>query len=163
MAVAELNGRAYLFGGSAANRGPEVLVFDPGGIGWTIEPMPLPLEDVAVAALDNAIYLVGAEAEAPTVMFRFEPETDAWTPLASPPVRPVATAAAGGRLWAIGRADSEHHGIAFYQPETDTWTLTDQQLPPGEATIVIPSGRTLVVIAAAGAGMTMTVVDLEAP
>ena len=163
MAVAELNGRAYLFGGSAANRDPEVLVFDPRGIGWTVEPMPLPLEDVAAAALDDAIYVVGAEPDAPTVMFRFDPEAGAWTPLASPPVRPLAIAAGGGRLWAIGRADAEHHGIAFYQPGTDTWTLTDQQLPPGDATIVIPSARTLIVIASAGGGMTMTVIDVEAP
>jgi len=162
-AVAELNGRAYLFGGSAANRGQEVLVFDPGGIGWTIEPMPLPLEEVTVAAQDNAIYVVGAEPEAPTVMFRFDPEASTWTPLASPPVRPLGMAAAGGRVWAIGRPDSERHGIAFYQPATDTWTLTDQELPPGDATTVIPSGRTLIVIAAAGVGMTMTVVDVESP
>ena len=172
MAVAALNGRAYLFGGSAIDHGTDVLVFDPSGTGWTVEPMPFPLEDVAVAALGNSIYVVGAppaaddvvpEAAATALMFRVDPDAGVWTPLASPPIQPLVMAAAGGRIWAIGRPDLEHHGVAFYEPETDAWTLTDQQLPPGRATVVIPSGRILVVIAAQSAGMTMTVIDVEAP
>jgi hypothetical protein len=168
MAVAVLSGRAYLIGGSASDREPELLVFDFAGAGWTVQPMPFPLVDVAATTHGEAIYVVGTPAadgvaaEAAS-MYRFDPEPNVWTALSPPPVRPVAAVAAGGRIWAIASPDANHHGVAFYEPEIDAWTLTDEQLPPGRATIVIPSERNLIVIGSSGVGMTMTVIDIQAP
>lgn len=169
MAVAELHGRVYLFGGSAAGHGADILVFEPDGSAWSTVPMPYELDDLRVATLNGAMYVVGApraesDGTPPTLAFRVDPAAAAWTQLASVPIKPLATVAAGGRVWAIGRPGPDHTGgVAFYEPEGDSWTLTDEQLPPGAATLVIPGSRSLIVIGAFRDGLTTTVIDLETP
>jgi len=192
MAVVELNGRAYLFGGSTG-LATDVLVFDTNGGGWTlVQPLPFALGEVAATALGNAIYVLGtplpsddvaSDQAAATAMLRYDPEANAWTVLARAPISgpPISAAAAGGRIWAIGRAGAlpadqprpstgsefvgpDRRGVAFYDPEADEWTLSDQPLPPaGSTQIVIPSERQLVVIGSGGGGITTTVVDIQAP
>jgi hypothetical protein len=177
MAAVAIDGRAYLFGGSIAERRTDVLIFDPDGSGWSVdEPMPVPLEHATAGLLGDVVYVMGGRvatddepATEPPVasrVLRFDTSTATWTEVAPAPVAgpPLSAVAADGRLWAIGRPGPERLGVAFYEPELDTWTLTDRTLPPGNtAQVVIPMPGRLIVVGSYQAGMTITVVETEAP
>jgi len=169
MAAAELEGHAYLFGGSMPGRQRDVRVYDIESDTWSAgEPMPIAIETPQAVGADGALYVIGS-VESRAVALRYDPTTDAWEQVSDPPLAggPRSLLAVEDRIWLVGglRDPSERYpGIAFFEPSTAVWTLTDDRLSPGNTWLVAyPSDGRLTVIGGHATGMTSTVVPMEAP
>ena len=112
LAVAVLDGRAYVVGG---RRGDEVLgsveCYDPSADSWTKRaPMPTPRWKASAVGVEGRIYVIGGIAgtgsmrKALGVVEVYDPAKDSWETLAAlpQPRSGAAAAAVGQRIYIIG-------------------------------------------------------------
>lgn len=174
-AVARVDGRAYLFGGSNHDHGDGVLAFDTVAETWTVAaPMPISVSHAAAAVVDGAVYVFGGrtgEAGDPTAAaHRYDPDAMGWTRLADMPLvgaHQTATVV-DGLVWVIGGTaedDSPRYprypGVQSYQPETDAWTIAPDPVRPGlswHAALPLRDGR-IIVVADGYAALTVSTAD----
>lgn len=128
---AALGDRVYAVGGRGATAPTAVVeAYDTIADRWSsVAPLPAPLSDVAVAALDGVLYACGGlvpDGSAVASVSAYDPATDAWTKRAPlPSARGGAAAAAfAGRLYVAGglRDGIAVGDFAAYDPASDTWT-----------------------------------------
>ncbi|MBA2634461.1 MAG: hypothetical protein H0U86_15920 [Chloroflexi bacterium] len=162
MAGVEVDGRAYLFGGSAEGHERDVLVLDlETGLWQDGTPMPVAPENPIAASVGSDAYVLSGP-----VALRYRGDSGTWESLAEPPLIgfPRAVVAANDKLWLVGgtRAPGDRYpGVAYFDPSDNTWRLTDAQLPPGNMWLhVYPSGDRLTVMGGHRAGMTTTIVEM---
>src|SRR5439155_1734290 len=91
---------------------------------WTARaPMPTARQEVAAAALDGRIFVIGglgAGAEPVTTVEVYDPGTDRWEARASlpAPAHHLAAAALGGREAFLG---TQYAAVEVYDPATNGW------------------------------------------
>ena len=113
----------------------------------TLAPMPTPRSEVAVAALDGRIYVVGGfEADgSPSARVEvYDPATNAWSEAAPlPEPRHHTAAVAMGGLYVIGGFATSFQDarpdVFLYTPARNEWTLADPLVNArgGHAAVVI--------------------------
>ncbi len=125
---------------------PDVHRFDVCTRSWEqLSPLPEPIHGAGVAALNDAIYLVGGhrgtasgvepwgETLSPHV-YRYDPTSDSWSQEGDLPIPLVypAVAAARGKLYVFGglTPDGEVDLTLEYDPQTRIWT-TKMRVPGG--------------------------------
>jgi DNA-binding CsgD family transcriptional regulator len=137
-ALANLEGRLYLFGGwdGTSYRG-EVFIFDPATRTWSEgDALPTARRDAGAAVVEGRIYVIGGESErgALRVNERYDPTGDPgrrWES-AAPLSEPITNPAAVGTLdvaliFAPGRQSAFQ-----YMPATDSWS---QGAVPGDVSL----------------------------
>lgn len=103
----------------------------PGG--WTtLTPLPSPRQEVAVAALEGKVYVIGGFSESARPLRRvdvYDPVTNTWAPLAPYPVavHHAAAAVVGSRLFVLGGFSGGRvrwtalDDVYEYVPARDRW------------------------------------------
>jgi Kelch motif protein/galactose oxidase-like protein len=103
----------------------------PGDTWETLAPMPTPRTEVAVAALDGLIYVIGGfegDGSASDKVEVYDPATDTWSeaaPLPEARHHAAATGLGGPRVWVIGGFDASGGARAetfLYDPATNSWS-----------------------------------------
>jgi len=137
-----VNGKIYLIGGNTFNTlawpvlSNKTEVYDPSTDLWTTKAsIPnfegLGFADIASAAVNNKIYVIGGEEQAITDLNQiYDPETDTWSSGTSMPTA-VEGPAAGATTGVF--APKRIHVLSMdlhhvYDPETDVWS-TGTQMP----------------------------------
>jgi len=137
-----VNGKIYLIGGNTFNTlawpvlSNKTEVYDPSTDSWTTRAaMPnfegLGFADIASAAVNNKVYVIGGEEWAITDLNQiYDPETDTWSSGTSMPTA-VEGPAAGATTGVF--APKRIHVLSMdlhhvYYPETDVWS-TGTQMP----------------------------------
>jgi N-acetylneuraminic acid mutarotase len=139
-AVAELNGKLYVFGGSTkpfSGAVTNAAVFDPATSTWqTLAPMPTARGGATAETINGKIYVVGgmdgSGASLASVQV-YDPATNSWTapaPMLTRRDNP-GSAVLGGKLYVFGGRTRNADGTAtpsrlatveMYDPATNTWT-----------------------------------------
>ena len=130
-ALAALEGRLYLFGGSDGTTiQRDVFRYDPETRTWAaIDSLPRARAHAAAAAIDGRIYLVGGEDARGLLatVERFDPtgpEGGRWETLPSLP-QPVARPAALAAVTTLLVLDPATRRVAQYTPGGDAWSAAD--------------------------------------
>ena len=143
-------------GPNASSSGTEA-AHSPGAAGasetpsrgkWrTLAPMPMPRSEVAVAALDGKIYVVGgfeADGSTSAKVEVYDPATDTWSEAAPlPEPRHHTAAVAMGGLYVIGgfatNFQDARPDVFLYTPSRNEWTPVDPLVNArgGHAAVVI--------------------------
>jgi DNA-binding CsgD family transcriptional regulator len=91
-------------------------------------PLPTPRQGLATVAYEGRVYAIGGESAdgVSGTVERYDPEADAWMPLADKPtaVADVAAALIGGEIYVPGGrtlSGSPAATVEAYNPETETW------------------------------------------
>ena len=128
---------------------------------WTQKaPMPLARTEVAVAAVDGKLYVIGgstADIDGLTLVQEYDPATDKWRDRAPLPqgLNHMAAAALNGKIYTVGgfsgRSPTDtggrlHQGattFAFeYDPKADSWrTLPPLKAPRGSVGVAALDGK----------------------
>lgn len=118
--------------GIPTDSGAPIDVGRPGT--WdSVAAMPSERQEVAVAALDGTVYVLGGlgDGAAPVAAVEaYDPARNTWAPRAPLPVplHHPAAAVAGGRLYVVGGYTggrvswTPHAGLYEYDPAADAWT-----------------------------------------
>ncbi len=104
----------------------------PAAKGWrTLAPMPTPRSEVAVAALDGRIYVIGGfegDGSPSDAVEVYDPVTDSWTqapPLPEPRHHAAATASFDGKLYVVGGYKTDFSDpqktLFVLDPSTNAW------------------------------------------
>ncbi|MGH2427640.1 MAG: Kelch repeat-containing protein [Candidatus Limnocylindria bacterium] len=163
-AVARVDGRVFLFGGSNHDYGDGVLVFDAGDETWSSAvPMPISVSHAAAAVVDGVVFLFGGrpreEAEPTPEVYRYDPDAMSWARVADMPLTgnfQTATVV-DGLVWVIGgtaEPADRYPGVQSYDPATDTWAVTSDRLVPGlswHAALALRDGGIIVIAEGYGA------------
>lgn len=110
--------------------------------------LPYPAEYPAVTAYEGELYVFGGGDEnqdSQDIAYKFSPETESWTELATMPVKALRTSASvvGDRIYIIdgSQEDPYSHGngtVRIYDPEADEWELGERRpvisRDPGQTT-----------------------------
>ena len=148
-AVAALDGKLYVFGGSTAPFSGAVTnaaVYDPATNSWTIlTPMSIARGGATAQAIGGKIYVVGgldANGVSLASVEVYDPATDSWStaaPMSTPRDNP-GSAVLDGKLYIFGgrnRGVNETLStVEMYDPATDTWTAR-APMPTGRRTMVV--------------------------
>src|SRR5438034_7385376 len=135
VAVALLNGKIYVLGGSARGRDDQQLVeeYDPATDHWRQRaPMPRGLSHAGAVGMNGKIYVAGGFTRnvhmgALDAAFEYDPASDTWrtlTPMKSPRGS-VGVAALNGKIYAIGGRGVDTVTVAtheVYDPATNKWS-----------------------------------------
>jgi N-acetylneuraminic acid mutarotase len=142
VAVAELNGKIYVFGGFLGNGAATsvVEVYDVTQDRWTsVSPVPIAIHHIGAAAVDGKVYAVGGLGRnfAPVnTLFEYDPTTNQWAQKANLPVARGAMAVAvdNGKIYAIGGQTPSFDLAqnAVYDPQTDSWQALAPMPTPRE-------------------------------
>jgi N-acetylneuraminic acid mutarotase len=129
-----INNKIYVAGGTTGDHGEQstLFMFDPATNSWTRKAdMPQPTENGTSAVSNNQLYVVtscnGEECiddDAPH-LYRYNPATDTWATLASPPSSHIRGAAGfiGGKLYVTGgTGGDETRQVDVYDPATNQWS-----------------------------------------
>jgi len=137
VAVAELNGKVYVFGGfgRGATANEE---YDPANDSWRQRaPIPRGVDHPAVAALGGKIFLIaGFDGRFRPVdrVWAYDPETDTWTQKSDLPTPRGALGAAvvEGKIYAIGgvAVSGDVGTTEVYDPLTDAWSPRSPMATP---------------------------------
>ena len=123
-ALASLDGRIYVLGGSVRGQGqPFNEEYDPATDRWRSRaPMPRGLDHLGVAVLGGRIHTIGGfqrsvHAGAVESVFAYDPASDAWQALASlkAPRGSVGVTVLDGRIHAIGGRNLEGQVVATHE------------------------------------------------
>ena len=152
-----INGKIYVSGGYPSGDFPSraLYVYNPFTNSWTRKrDMPALGAEGVTTVINGKLYVTtacffagvpgGYEGCAPW-LFRYNPVTDQWTTLRSPPtvsgtVSPYMGGAIGGKFYVMGNHAWKHDGwLVVYNPATNQWTAkTPLALTrPGAATAVL--------------------------
>lgn len=113
----------------------------------TPAPLPEPLCAYALAAFEGAAYLFGGwnGSQYRDVAYRYAPETNVWTAIASPPTARAfgAAGALGNRIFYIGGYDgAERATCEAYMPEENRWeSCAPLLLPRGGLSLAAAGGH----------------------
>ena len=153
-AVAALNGKLYVFGGSSSAFSGAVTnaaVFDPATSAWTtLPPMPVARGGATAQAVNGKLYVVGgmdASGASLASVSVYDPATGAWSSAASMGTRRdnPGSAVLGGKLYVFGGRTRNADGSTpsgmrataeMYDPATNTWTAR-ASMPTGRRTMVV--------------------------
>ena len=133
-AVASVNGRLYVLGGSwAQGLVAEEFDFHGGQVQHRVgtHAMPTPVAWPAVAVYDGKIYLIGGYAnnnQDPPYIQIYDPVADLWSTGAGMPYNLAGAGAAviDGRIWVFGGGNFvPYPTVAVYDPATNSWTSAD--------------------------------------
>jgi N-acetylneuraminic acid mutarotase len=139
VAAAAVNGKLYVFGGSASEKGGRSDLtrneeYDPANNSWlTRKDMPFGGSHMIATSLNGKIYVVGGflgsqHRDAFNHAAEYDPATDGWRSLAplSSPRGSVSLAAAGGKIHAFGGRGTDLKTTTIHQvldPATGIWTM----------------------------------------
>ena len=118
-----------------------------GGVWSRQAPMPTSRSEVAAAALDGKIYVLGGFGRGATANEEYDPETNTWRQRAPIPrgVDHAAAVALGGKIYLIGGFDGRFRPVDTvwsYAPESDIWTRrADLPAPRGALGAVAVDGK----------------------
>ncbi len=131
--VAALRGEAYVIGGYAPNITASVMAYDPKAMTWrSVADYPTPLNHPNVGVVGDKLYVLGhytatSMRDATTDSQVYDPDADAWTPVAP---LPTGTARGAGcaavfedRIYVFG-GGAGAVSVAFaaaYDPAMDAW------------------------------------------
>src|SRR5215831_14606055 len=135
VAVATVNGKIYVLGGSARGRDDQPLneEYDPGTDRWRERaPMPRGLSHAGAAGMNGKVFVVGGFTRnvhmgALDVAFEYDPASDSWRMLAplKSPRGSVGVAALNGKIHAIGGRGVDTVTVAtheVYDPVAGRWS-----------------------------------------
>lgn len=153
-AVATLNGKLYVFGGSTAAFSGAVTnaaVFDPASSAWTVlAPMPTARGGATAQALNGALYLMGgmdSSGASLSGVARYDPASNVWSTAASMLTRRdnPSSAVLDGKLYVFGGRTRNADGttingtlasVEMYDPADGTWTAR-APMPTGRRTATV--------------------------
>jgi DNA-binding CsgD family transcriptional regulator/N-acetylneuraminic acid mutarotase len=137
-ALADIEGRLYLFGGWDGSRyRNDVFMYDPARKEWaTLAPMPTARRNAGAVVFDGQVYVIGGENEQGPLRSneRYDPAADAggqWQSVVPLPT-PIATPAVAGAITTIFVLDSSTNSGFEYDPRKESWTSLE---PADEARI----------------------------
>src|SRR5438128_921607 len=135
VAVASVNGKIYVLGGSARGRDDQPLneEYDPATDRWRERaPMPRGLSHAGAAGMNGKVFVVGGFTRnihmgALDVAFEYDPANDSWRTLAplKSPRGSVGVAALNGKIHAVGGRGVDTVTVAtheVYDPVTGKWS-----------------------------------------
>jgi N-acetylneuraminic acid mutarotase len=139
--VVALQGKIYVLGGFAAQRGEvaEVLVYDPALDSWDFsEPLPLPAHHINASVVDDKIYVTGCLRgngfAAAGLTWEYESGVG-WTekaPMRAGSERGASTVGViGGKIYVAGgyRGGRSVADVSAYDPVADRWEVDLAPLP----------------------------------
>ncbi|HYF38129.1 MAG TPA: kelch repeat-containing protein [Gemmatimonadales bacterium] len=129
-----INGRIYVSGGVTRDKffRRELYMYNPATNAWTRKrDLPDGTWGGTTEVLKNQLYVLTCLAQEdcyidfrPLSLFRYDPATDQWTQLASPPPqfgRPMS-GTIGGKLYVTGVARDASGILSVYDPATNQWS-----------------------------------------
>ncbi len=159
--AAVVNNKLYVLGGYKIQNSAtdEIWEYDPNGptgIRWTLRGhLPEALGFIPLTAINNVIYTAGGSTWNSTVgfqdttdSFRFDPQTNAITAIASIPRATAETPAVvrDGRMWVLGGGRTGIPDLStevdIYDPVTAAWTLGPPLPGPPNVSLVADSDGT---------------------
>lgn len=152
-AVAALDGKLYMFGGSTAPFSDAVAnaaVYDPATATWTeLAPLPVARGGATAQALDGKIYIAGGMDTTGASMndlLIYDPTTDTYSdgPTMGERRDNPGSAVLGGKLYvfggrtrnATGDVNPTLNSVEMFDPATNTWTPR-APMPTGRRTMVV--------------------------
>jgi N-acetylneuraminic acid mutarotase len=133
-----INGKIYVSGGVTAynNHRKELYRYDPASNTWTRKhDMPHPAWRGVTGVINNKLYVLpgcdqveqdGCLLGTPLAFYRYDPVTDQWSNLPTPPGRRIDGVAGviGGKLYVAGGVDGTHAvtRLDVFDPATNQWT-----------------------------------------
>ncbi len=136
-AVAEVDGKLYIFGGYPSNRETvtTVQVYDTATDTWEYGPdLPVPNNHGMAVGVNGKVYLIGGQTSAAggdsyvDTVYELDPAAGEWVEKAPMPTRRSAGVAIvhDGLVYVAGGRPPRGHDFAVYDPAADTWeTLPD--------------------------------------
>ncbi len=132
LALAELNGRLYLFGGYPASRvtARTVQVYDIASDSWSLGPeLPQPNNHGMAASVNGKVYLIGGQTSDMSdqgyvnTVYELDPAVGNWVTKAPMPTARGAGVAVvlDGKIYVAGGRPPRGHDFAVYDPATDSW------------------------------------------
>src|SRR5918911_373832 len=107
--------------------GPLALAQGGAGSWRSLAPVPTPRSEVAAAAVDGLIYVVGGFDPGGSAHEGYDPPADRWSTWAPlpKPLNHAAAAGLGGKLYVVGGFDNRtgqpSASLYAYDPSTDAW------------------------------------------
>jgi N-acetylneuraminic acid mutarotase len=168
VSAAAVGGKVYVIGGFAEPAlsnikdlaiTNQVEEYDPATDRWTTKaPLPVGLHHAGIAVIGRQLYVVGGFTRSflsvwspLATLYRFDPERNSWSVLASMPTARGALAAteAGGRLLAVGGYESDGNSAAveLYDPQSNTWSRRAPLPTPRDHLAVAAIGNRVYAIA----------------
>ena len=132
LALAELDGKLYLFGGYPSTRvtARTVQVYDIASNSWSLGPqIPLPNNHGMAASVNGKIYLIGgqtsdvSEEGYQNTVYELDPAVGQWVTKAPMPTARGAGVAVvlDGKIYVAGGRPPRGNDFAVYDPATNTW------------------------------------------
>jgi N-acetylneuraminic acid mutarotase len=134
LALAELNGKLYMFGGYPATRvtSRAVQVYDIAGNSWTLgSQLPLPNNHGMAASVNGKIYLIGGQTSDASdqgyqnTVYELDPAVGQWVTKAPMPTARGAGVAVvlDGKIYVAGGRPPRGNDFAVYDPAADSWEV----------------------------------------
>lgn len=129
-----IGGKVYVSGGLTIRRIPltTLYAYDPATNVWTRKSsMPFQTFQGVTGVINNRLYVLtscgaGADCDAalPVAFYRYDPATDSWTTLPSPPVAHEDAVAGfiGGKFYVAGGQNEGGLRLDVYDPGTNHWS-----------------------------------------
>jgi len=162
-----IDGKIYLFGGyeytgveaDCRRASSKVLVYDPEKKSWDTNrtPMPTARAYMAIAVVDEKVYLFGGSSGHPTklrydIVEVYDPQTDTWDTSRAPmpTIRFECKACVyKGRIFVIGGKDENSQALGaveLYDPESDTWEVkAPMPTPRGTLALELMDGKIIAI------------------
>lgn len=128
-----LGAAVYLFGGGVVSSFPQITQIDSTGATSPAGRLPTPASDVATAAIDGTVYIVGGYTGVTPLrtILAWRPGTAAKVVATLPkPLRYAAVAASGGKLTIAGGTSGEEASSDIYRFDPASGTLARIGLLP---------------------------------
>ena len=133
LALAELDGKLYLFGGYPASRqtARTVQVYDIASDLWELGPqLPQPNNHGMATSVNGKIYLIGGQTTADdpsyvNTVYELDPTAGEWVTKAPMPTARSAGVAVvhDGKVYVAGGRPPQGQDFAVYDPTTDSWEV----------------------------------------
>jgi N-acetylneuraminic acid mutarotase/TolB-like protein len=155
LALVELGGKLYAFGGWRDGPRGTAQVYDPAARAWrALAPMPTPRTEAVAVVVNGRILLLGGWTGTHSdAVEEYDPATDRWAKRTSMPSRraSMAGAALDGRVYLFGgnepnRPVGVNSGTLVYDAATDRWSHAHDGPIPRWRAVVGVAGKRLYLI-----------------